>query len=838
MPLLKKNKISQSLLSFIISFGLFSTIAFKVYFDRQEMHELEQKTILNSYSSDVEKAILNALQGPYLVRAAMRDYSYTQEQFETLAKQILNHSDGSQTIQLAPNGIIAYSYPLLSHESVINADLFKNKTIQDSLQKTIQTKQMQLDGPKELSQGGQGLVARLPIFKQDTLWGFSIAVLRFPEFISNIKPKIASASHRFEVWQKQDTNYRPLLANQTFDESEWLTQPIMIKNQQWVVGIKDQFILRSHTEIAVLLLFSLLLSSISCYLFFITARLREHEHNLEELVQKQTVELSEQALALKQAQSLSGVGSWHLSPDTGTRHLSAQAKVLFNSDSAEQTINAICNSIDSFYKNAFLNFINSRPNTPIELEYTIKINGEKRWFHELAEWNFKTNTLVGTVEDVSDEKHQQHELYRQANFDPMTGLANRHYTEKYITSLCPQNQYNSGLTLLCVEIKGFRQLEDIYGHNFINELQIIIANRLIEFAEHYHAFCAHIKPGCFLLLLKEAIFDEKLATFVDKLQHQVAGLIETAGTAHFYHFYIGVGYPHLQSLDAREQINTALIAMNECHSLEKTFTIYSQSLKDKLIAKSDLESDLRHALSTGKQLSMVYQPILNTKTGALVACEALVRWQHPVRGYVSPNEFIAIAEQSALINLLSRWIIAKVAEDCHRLVENNIHIRMSINLSRKQFSDAHLVKRLSQEKMTLFPADQEINLEITESALFQNTQYAISLMHKLKTAGFDLSLDDFGTGYSSLASIQQFPLDNVKIDRAFICNCVENPRDGLFLQTMSDLAHHLNLTITAEGVESSEQWQLVSDKGIDYIQGYLISMPLPIEKFIEFDPAP
>ena len=248
MPLLKKNKISQSLLSFIISFGLFSTIAFKVYFDRQEMHELEQKTILNSYSSDVEKAILNALQGPYLVRAAMRDYSYTQEQFETLAKQILNHSDGSQTIQLAPNGIIAYSYPLLSHESVINADLFKNKTIQDSLQKTIQTKQMQLDGPKELSQGGQGLVARLPIFKQDTLWGFSIAVLRFPEFISNIKPKLASASHRFEVWQKQDTNYRPLLANQTFDESEWLTQPIMIKNQQWVVGIKDQFILRSHTE--------------------------------------------------------------------------------------------------------------------------------------------------------------------------------------------------------------------------------------------------------------------------------------------------------------------------------------------------------------------------------------------------------------------------------------------------------------------------------------------------------------------------------------------------------------------------------------------------------------
>jgi len=269
----------------------------------------------------------------------------------------------------------------------------------------------------------------------------------------------------------------------------------------------------------------------------------------------------------------------------------------------------------------------------------------------------------------------------------------------------------------------------------------------------------------------------------------------------------------------------------------KTLTVYSQSLKDKLIAQSNLESDLRHALSANEQLSMVYQPIVNTLDGTLIGCEALVRWQHPVRGFVSPVEFIAIAEQSELINLLSRWIVAKVAEDCHRMVDNNIHIKVSINLSRKQFSDVHLVKRLSKEKAKLFPANQKINLEITESALFQNTQYAINLMHELKLAGFNLSLDDFGTGYSSLSSIQQFPLDNVKIDRAFICNCVDNPRDGLFLQTMSDLAHQLDLTITAEGVESSEQWQLVSDKGIDYIQGYLISMPLSIDDFIAFDPV-
>ncbi len=823
--------------SFFLSFCLFSAIALKVFYDRQEMHEIELSAALNSYSNKLEKALDNALLGPYLVRAAMRDFTYTQTEFETLATEILTHSDGSQTIQLAPKGVIQYSYPLTSHESVIGVDLFKMQSIQASLQTAIDTQKMRIDGPKELAQGGQGLVARLPIFDQNEFWGFAIAVLRFPEFIANLSPESTSPSHLYEVWQKTANNYAPLLNNHRFEQSHWSTYNLDVENQQWVVGIKDEFAYRAHVEFLVLLLIALLLSSVSCYLITITCRLREHEQNLEKLVQKQTLELSEQALELKQAQSLSGVGSWHLSPDKSIRQLSSQAKSLFKEQSKAQSITDVCKKIDSFYKNSFLNFIHTKPSSPTEIEYTIKLNGEKRWFHEHAEWNSKTNTLVGTIKDISTEKQRQHELYQQAHFDSITGLANRHYSEKYIASLCPEDQYSSGLTLLCAEIKGYRQLEDIYGQDYLNELQTTIANRLIEFSDLHQAFCAHIKPGCFLILLKEAIFDEKLAALLDKLQHQVGGIIETAGSAHFYHLYIGVGYPHLQNIDAAEQINTALIAMNECPRTQKPFTVYSQSLKEKLIAQSNLESDLRHALAANEQLSMVYQPIVNTIDGTLIGCEALVRWQHPVRGFVSPVEFITIAEQSELINLLSRWIVAKVAEDCHRMVENNIRIKVSINLSRKQFSDVHLVKRLSKEKAKLFPANQKINLEITESALFQNTQYAINLMHELKLAGFNLSLDDFGTGYSSLSSIQQFPLDNVKIDRAFICNCVDNPRDGLFLQTMSDLAHQLDLTITAEGVESSEQWQLVSDKGIDYIQGYLISMPLSIDDFIAFDPV-
>ncbi len=801
------------------------------------MHHIEQESVLDSYTNDLKTNLETALLGPYLIRDAMRDASYTKTQFETLAKHILKHSDGSQTIQLAPNGVITYSYPLVTHEGVINSDLFAVPSIRPSLEKAIQTEQMQLDGPKQLSQGGAGLVARLPIFNKGSFWGFSIVVLRFPEFINKIKLKHVSHSHIIEVWQNNDGNYIPLLGEHAFNNTKWETRSLPVKNQLWIVGIKDEFAYRAYAEIGILTFIVLAFSSLISYLISITLRLREHEKNLESLLTKRTNELSEQALALKQAQTLSGVGSWHISPYSESRHLSAQATKLFKTKSPKQPIQQVCDQIDSAYKNAFLNFINAKPASPSELEYTIKINGEQRWFHEYAEWNNKTKTLVGTVEDISAEKQKQHELYQQAHFDPITGLANRHYSEKYITSLCSKNQYNSGLTLICLEIKGYRQIEDMYGYKASNELQKALANRLIEFAEQHQAFCSHIKLGCFMLLLKEGIFDEELATLIDELQHRVAGLIETAGTAHFYHFYVGIGYPHLQNLDAAEQINTTLIAMNECHRQKKAYTIYSQSLKDKLIAQSDLESDLRHALSTDKQLSMVYQPIVNTKDGKLIGCEALIRWQHPVRGFVSPQEFIAIAEQSELINLLSRWIVARVAKDCHSLVANNIHVKMSINLSRKQFSDAHLVNRLTSEKAQLFPATQKINLEITESALFQNTQYAISLMHELKAVGFDLSLDDFGTGYSSLASIQQFPLDNVKIDRAFICNCVENPRDGLFLQTMSDLAHQLNLTITAEGVESSEQWELVSDKRIDYVQGYLISMPLPIEEFIKFDPV-
>ena len=830
MPLRNITYFSLLFTSFFLSFCLFSAIALKVFYDRQEMHEIEQNAALNSYSSNLEKALDSALLGPYLVRAAMRDFAYTQTEFETLATEILTHSDGSQTIQLAPKGVIKYSYPLTSHESVIGIDLFKMQSIQASLQTAIDTQKMQIDGPKELAQGGQGLVARLPIFNQNEFWGFAIAVLRFPEFIANLSPETTSHPHLYEVWQKTANSYAPLLNNHSFEQSHWSTYNLDVENQHWVVGIKDEFAYRAHVEFLVLLLIVLLFSSVSCYLITITCRLREHEQNLEKLVQKQTLELSEQALELKQAQLLSGVGSWHLSPDKSIRQLSAQAKALFKEQSKVQSITDVCKKIDNFYKNTFLNFIHTKPSSPIEIEYTIKLNGEKRWFHEHAEWNPKTNTLVGTIEDISAEKQRQHELYQQAHFDSVTGLANRHYSEKYIASLCPEDQYSSGLTLLCAEIKGYRQLEDIYGQDYLNELQTTIANRLIEFSDLHQAFCAHIKPGCFLMLLKEAIFDEKLAALLDRFQHQVGGIIETAGSAHFYHLYIGVGYPHLQNIDAAEQINTALIAMNECPRTQKPFTVYSQSLKEKLIAQSNLESDLRHALSTNEQLSMVYQPIVNTLDGTLIGCEALVRWQHPVRGFVSPVEFIAIAEESGLIKPLGNWVLRQACQQWVDWKDQGKSVpRIAINVSAKQFVDGFIVQTLRDIFSHLDIPAGAIEIELTESALMQDYQYTTEVLEEMKRMGVSISIDDFGTGYSSLNHLKRFPVDNLKVDRSFIEGLPAH-EDQRIVQAIVALAKSLNLKVIAEGVENALQLEFVQSIGCDEVQGFLLSRPMQAQQ--------
>jgi len=244
-----------------------------------------------------------------------------------------------------------------------------------------------------------------------------------------------------------------------------------------------------------------------------------------------------------------------------------------------------------------------------------------------------------------------------------------------------------------------------------------------------------------------------------------------------------------------------------------------------------LQSSLRHALER-QELLVYYQPQVNLKTGKIVGTEALVRWQHPERGLVSPDKFIPIAEETGLIVPIGEWVLKTACQQTKIWQDAGFKaLRVAVNLSSRQFSQIDLRHQLVAILMETGLDPKYIELELTESMLVQNTEVAIRRLNALKSLGVEIAIDDFGTGYSSLSYLQQFPFDILKIDRCFIRNITENPSNSAITKAIIEMAKTLNLKLVAEGVETESELSFVCQHQCDGMQGYLFSRPLPAHEF-------
>lgn len=293
-------------------------------------------------------------------------------------------------------------------------------------------------------------------------------------------------------------------------------------------------------------------------------------------------------------------------------------------------------------------------------------------------------------------------------------------------------------------------------------------------------------------------------------------------------------YPD-DALDDQDLIKKADLAMYHAKSSgRENYQFFDEGMQQTALDRISIERDLRVALE-GRQFMLHYQPQLDLHTGRLMGVEALVRWQHPLRGLVSPLEFIPVAEETGLIIPLGDWILQ---ESCRQLAQwradGILHIRMSVNLAATQFSDRNLPARI-QEIMTLngLPSGS-IDLEVTESMTMKSPADAVDMMKVLTGHGQSLSIDDFGTGYSSLAYLKTFPISTLKIDRSFVKDIETDPDDASICDITVLLAHKLGMKVVAEGVETEAQLKYLLSIGCEKIQGYLISKPLPAEQAEHF----
>ncbi|HEY9761900.1 MAG TPA: EAL domain-containing protein [Trichocoleus sp.] len=416
----------------------------------------------------------------------------------------------------------------------------------------------------------------------------------------------------------------------------------------------------------------------------------------------------------------------------------------------------------------------------------------------------------------------------QSSHDNLTGLPNRLlFTERLTLALMEASQANDMMAVAILDLNRFKRVNDSLGHDAGDQLLQQVVNRLQTYLRPQD-FLARWGSDEFMFLLPGLHAAEEVVAMIEGIMAQFAVPFYLNEQELFITVSLGVCLAPYDGDDAESLIRAAGTALRQAQQegLHAYHLYHRENMVKASLEALTLERDLRHALMS-EQLELYYQPQLEISTRKLVGLEALIRWSHPTIGFIAPGEFIPLAEETGLITEIGRWALNRACAQQQQWRQVGFpSLRVSVNLSPKQFYRADLAQMVGQALAEYDISPDLLELEITESAAMQDMDTAIRVLHHLRQMGVRIALDDFGTGYSSLTAIKHFPLDTLKLDKAFIQDLMDNPGDAAIAQTIVTLGQGLGLTVLAEGVETESQLQVLAEMGCDCVQGYLFSRPL------------
>lgn len=419
-------------------------------------------------------------------------------------------------------------------------------------------------------------------------------------------------------------------------------------------------------------------------------------------------------------------------------------------------------------------------------------------------------------------------LEHAAFHDFLTDLPNRAYLVERLSLLIEIGiEISHKYFVLFIDLNRFKNINDSLGHTVGDRMLKLVGKRLTRLLRDEDTV-ARLGGDEFAVILNDLSSIEEAVKFADKVYERLSQPYLVLGNKIFCDLNIGIAPFDAEHKSPEDTLRDADIAMHYAKEKGCGVAVFNKDLRARFLNRIELEADLRFAVERG-QFAMHYQPLICLKGGELTGFEALLRWQHPQRGLISPAEFIPIAEDSGLIVPITQWILRQT---CTQLAawqkfsrcENLI---MSVNISGKHFIAGSLVKDVAEALDASKLSPFSLKLEITEGTAMENAEQAIEVLEKLKKIGIQLSMDDFGTGYSSLSYLHRLPFDYLKIDRSFVYNVGENGENSEILQTIMSLAKNLKMRVIAEGIETENQLLLLQNLGCDYGQGYLMSKPLP-----------
>ena len=444
--------------------------------------------------------------------------------------------------------------------------------------------------------------------------------------------------------------------------------------------------------------------------------------------------------------------------------------------------------------------------------------------------------LVLTSRDIGERVALEAQLRRQALNDPLTGLGNRAlFRDRLEHAMARTRRHPELLAVVVIDLDGFKQVNDSLGHGAGDRLLVEVARRLQDCVRTGDTV-ARMGGDEFAVLIERTDL-EGPEVVAQRIVYRLRAPVELDGRAVVTHGSVGVAIGSTVTTSAEELLRNADLAMYAAKSGGKgAYEIYEREMHAAVLERVELESALRDALRR-RELSLHFQPLVQLPGGRISGAEALVRWEHPERGMVPPDEFVPVAEESGLIVDLGRWVLGEACRQGRRFQQaypTEPPFTMAVNVAARQLTSPWLVGEVRKAlEESRFPPSSLV-LEITEGALMRDAASIIPTLETLRALGLRLAIDDFGTGWSSLSRLRSFPVDKLKIDRSFVSEIGASDDDSPIVAAIVSMAHNLNLTTVAEGVETPEQLACLHHHGCEEVQGYLLSRPLPAEALLGF----
>ena len=461
---------------------------------------------------------------------------------------------------------------------------------------------------------------------------------------------------------------------------------------------------------------------------------------------------------------------------------------------------------------------------------TFIVSGEQGRSISISQRPIADGGWIATYEDVSEQRRAEEQIRFAAHHDALTSLPNRILFHIRLDEMIANLIYqDAGLALLYVDLDRFKQVNDTLGHPIGDALLVAVGHRLLGCVRDSDII-ARLGGDEFAIAYVSTNIPtaaEHLAQrIIDTLSapYQIAGHTIIGGAS------VGIALAVPGRMDADTLLKNADMALYQSKAKGRGISSrFETDMETQLVTRLAIEEDLRGALDR-QEFELLYQPLYDLHSDRIVGFEALIRWNHPVRGTVSPIQFIHITEETGLIRSIGAWVVNKACADAMKLPPD---IKVAVNLSPVQFETGDIVDIVAGAlKSSGLPASR-LELEITETTLLNKNEKTIALLYKLHALGLRIALDDFGTGYSSLSYLRSFPFDKMKIDQSFVREMVVRADCAAIVGSVVALANKLNITTTAEGVETLDQLKLVREMGCTEAQGYLFSKPRALEDFLD-----